>query len=1014
MAEPTKMPEGFKRLPDEYQKTNDGIERLIKLISQSESANKKQMSALVKGYHAEINRIVKEQDKTQKEVAFYVSELRKAGATDQEIAAYLKKNVKLKSGEEQLSASMNKMRENLRDMARNAKFKTDEDKALAEKQAQTLEKYFKQQEKTKAEKWAGRKLGAAKEETGSALKESLAKGLGVGFQTLLGPLRLIVDPILDLGGTKSIDLFNKIIEKSGETEASRDEEMLGRFEELASAYSEEDEWKQENRKDRKEKKEPKDKKKSGKDEGIDSLLKSLKQAGPEKPDKEKGDTNFLGIPGGIPNLPGEEEKPEAPGEMPGLLASIEPSRSDLLKRGGIIGASAVFLADILAGEAGPEKPDKEKGDTNFLGIPGGIGGLKGALAKFLPVALGNAVAVAIPLAMAAGAVALQQRDTEDARQYADRGDYGRAAETFLLGDRERITEETAGSELARTTGKFALAGGAVAGGIAAGGFIAGGGAAAAAGAATAAGAGALGAAGAAGMAALGAVVPPALIAAAIAAAAAAVAKGTQEAYELGYDKNAAVIQRDLQRLISDGEAPLLERIGAGFKSEWIEFTSTLAGGIRGVTEVMDVEAERNVQRQLEILRQQADEGNEESARLYEMMTQQSFRQMTEKEKEKLLRSEGLYTEYLAVVSETEDSFWEKLKKGAKAVVKGAERMVNTANENIKGELTAEWEQRHLEGMDEKLSAADVDRLKTSETYQTALGDTGDPLKALQEAYLAEQREAAQARGDLDANGMVVSLFDQVKLRLQSFTDISDEAIRQSTEFDTRRLQLLAEGMSAEEADRQAMEEQRDLLNSQMELRLKQTDEYKEAFDKALKEGKSLREAEKEALAKVKGNKKYLQSFGESLGEGLKNMWRSVTDFFGAGWDRLRSGAASAWEGVKGFGSDVWNAVTGGGGSDAPSINDGIVYKDGRVVRIADDDNVIATKSEPVIGDRETNRAAAVPVLPSINEFSDVNIVDVLEQILATLKEKEFSPTINAGGDGGGGMSFDGLRTAGAV
>jgi hypothetical protein len=272
--------------------------------------------------------------------------------------------------------------------------------------------------------------------------------------------------------------------------------------------------------------------------------------------------------------------------------------------------------------------------------------------------------------------------------------------------------------------------------------------------------------------------------------------------------------------------------------------------------------------------------------------------------------------------------------------------------------------------------------------------------------------------------MVVDMFGKINLAFQSFTDISDEAIRQSTEFDTRRLQLLAEGMSSEEADRKAMEEQRDLLNSQMELRLKQTKEYKEAFKKALEEGKSLKQAEREALDKVKGNTKYLKAFGQDLREGLRNMWESTKEFFGGVWDKARAGGAAAWEGiksggatvwdeVKGFASDAWGALTGNNSSSSiPAINDGIVYKDGKVVRVADDDNIIATRSEPVIGDNETNRAAAVPVIPAMKEFSDANIVSVLGQILTALKEKDFSPTINTGGNSG--MDFDGLRTAGVI
>jgi hypothetical protein len=340
-------------------------------------------------------------------------------------------------------------------------------------------------------------------------------------------------------------------------------------------------------------------------------------------------------------------------------------------------------------------------------------------------------------------------------------------------------------------------------------------------------------------------------------------------------------------------------------------------------------------------------------------------------------------------------------------------MIGTIHENRKGAATAKWEKEQLDNMDKNLSLADTDRLKNSEIYQNVMAESGDPLKALQEAYLTEQREAAQARGDLDANGMTVDFLEKIELRLKSFSDISDEAIQQSTEFDTRRLQLLAEGMTAEEADRKAMEEQREILTTQMELRLKQTKEYKKAFDDALKENKSLKEAEKQALDKVKGNEKYMQAFGETLGAGLKDIWQSAKDWFDAGRERLKTGGVAAWEGIKGFGSDIWSALTGDGGDgDLPSIDDGIVYKDGRVVKIADDDNVIATKAEPLIGDRETNRAAAVPVIPSMKEFSDTNIVSVLEQILTALKEKEFNPTINAGGDSI--MNFDSLRTAGSI
>jgi len=1064
-----KMPDGLTRLPDEYKKTNDGIERLIGIMLK----NGGEASGLAKLYRDEFKKLAQQQAANQRNASVTLKAMKEAGVSKTEREAWIMRKSGLYEGDKDLYELMKSNLEELKKVNENTEIKDDTEKTLAEAQIKMLEKYLKNQdayfkendkrEKTldkrlkkekenekkpkavkwleeKTEKYFGKKAEAAKEKT----KSGAVKFGAAALTALVGPLRLITDPLLALADTSTSEVFEKALtgddekdgkkKKGAKTVSSRhgvtgkksysdeydlDESFGGKADPFNDWSLDEDE----------QPKTPANKKK-----GSGTVKKTAPEKGKADPfndwslDEDEQDNDGFDlaalekiVQGAGDNNPGMTE--DSFGDS-ALLASIGPTRSDLLKRGGIIGAAAIYLGDIITGGILKDSiTDVKDGDgggkdgsgiiNNLLG-GSGKGGIKGMIAKALPVAVGDAVAVAIPLALAAGAVALQKRDTEDAKKYADRGEHGRAVETFLLGDRERVTEETAGKELGRTAGKAALAGGAIAGGVAAGGFIASGGAAAAAGAATAAGAGTLGAAGAAGAAALGAVVPPVLIAAAIAAAAAAVAKGTQEAYELEYDKNAATIQRDLQRLISDEETPFLKKVGAGFKSDWIALTSTLAGGIRGAAEVMDVEAERHVQRQLETLKKQAEEGDENSARLYDMMSQQSFREMSKKEKEKLLRSEGLYEEYLKVVSDTDASFWEKLKAAVKTVKKGVENAIDTAHENFKGAVTERWESEQLKNMDKELQDKEtVDRLKNSETYQTTLGETGDPLKAMQQAFLDEKRQKAIARGDLDKNGMVVDVFDKLKLGFKSFTDISDEAIKQSTEFDTRRLQLLAEGKTAEEADQQALEEQRELLNEQMELKLKQTKEYKEAFDRALKEGKSLKEAEQEALKKVKGNKKYLQSFGQKLSEGLKNLWESARNF-----------GSNLWEGARNLGTNVWNRITGRAGGDAAasggslptpsaSIDDGIVYKDGKVIKISDDDNVIATKSEPVIGDRETNKAAAVPVAPAVKEFSDGNIVDALMQILAALKEKEFSPVINSGG-GDGVMDFDGLRTAGGV
>jgi hypothetical protein len=116
-----------------------------------------------------------------------------------------------------------------------------------------------------------------------------------------------------------------------------------------------------------------------------------------------------------------------------------------------------------------------------------------------------------------------------------------------------------------------------------------------------------------------------------------------------------------------------------------------------------------------------------------------------------------------------------------------------------------------------------------------------------------------------------------------------------------------------------------------------------------------------------------------------------------------------WLGDKASGAFDW--LTGGGrGADA-SINDGIVLKNGKVIEISPDDNVYATKNEPrVIRDREAQ--AAMPSIQKTSaEFTDKNIVAMLQAILDRLNKMNIQPQVITSG---GEVNFDGLKMAGVL
>jgi hypothetical protein len=780
-----------------------------------------------------------------------------------------------------------------------------------------------------------------------------------------------------------------------------------------------------------------------------------------------------------------------------LLEKIAPNQNALLAKGGIFGASVVYLGNLLGDQLNEmtEGQDKKKGEGRLFD------NVKGFLSK-------NGLALmklAAPLAvMAVGGVMIkkgldiQQRDTEDAKKYFEEGNNARGLETGWLGDRARLTEENANAELGRTTGKTALlAGGAATVGVGAAGAIA-------AGSALAGGVGLAGA-GTAGLAAMGAAFPPALIAAAVAVGVTVIAKGTQEAFELGWDKNQANIQKELSSTIFDDDASVWEKIKASAESTWKGFTGSLAGGIREAGNVLDAETMIQNEKQIKFLQEQADTGNKDYARLLDLMQSEQFKAMNKIEQKMLMQSEGLYDDYEKMQQETQKSFGEHLLIAGKTVGGFLTGLIDTTVEGARGRETARWEDEVLKGM-ENMSGEDVSRLKQSKEYQDVMANGGDVKSAMEAAYLKEQKDMAIARGDLTKDGMAIQRGGGIQGAVAGYaaggipgaitggiagdqlgkyfgfgdmglaykkqktgTDELDSEYRQTFEYSKRKAELMNEGKTAEESDLAVIAEQNQLYQDALNLRVKQSKEYKEEFDKQFKAGKSIKQAEEAAykvakdipkntmittqLMKAKFTeirdfvKNFVGDIGgwfkdkfSTAGEGMVDLEKTIADGASAVWDSITEWVSGLWRGIgekftqvldglKDFGggmldagkaglewlddkvSRAWDRSSKEGRRADASINDGIVLKNGKIIEISPDDNVYATKNEPrVIRDREAQAA-----MPSIQktpaEFTDKNIVAMLQAILDRLNKMDIRPqVITSGGD----INLDGLKMAGSL
>lgn len=1032
------MPDGLT-FKSEQQKQDltynvvDKAQELFKTIGKQLGTHNAELQEELLELAKQQQKLYKRFDEEQAQRSMDAKLLKQKGASDEEIIAYLsKRQDTYEKDTKALFDSFGNLHRTLEGWIEEDETLSGQDRVLLRKQLEVFQKSYDldeqlRQENEKDKKKRNAVLDHIAESVKGTWKEALENGkeerkdvFGSMAASLLGPLRVIADPISKFAtGKTTKDLAQDVFDK-WTTKENKDEDL----------------------KDRQ------------RDEELESALFNAQQPliSPVVA-KDSFSTDFFH------SLQGSEN--ESLSEDEGILADTNPAETDLLHKGGVIGAAAVFLGKEIR-KLGEGIDDIDVGDDDgFLDKISG-GKFSKTLAKLAPTlasAAGVAAVAAVPVAMLAGGLKLQKRDTEDAKKYAEQGNYGRAVETAWLGDRKRLTEENANAELGRATGKTALIAGGAAGvtALAAGGAAAG---MTAGATAMAGGAGLLGSGLAAVGATAGAVFPPALIAAAIAAAATVVAKGTQEAFELGWDKNQAEIQKNLYDTIYSKDSSVWEKIKASVSSGWKEFTGTIAGGIRGVTEELEGDAAIEWQRGIEYLEKTAAEGNKENARLLTMLQSEEFKALSEKDQEMILKSEGLFDEYQTMLDETQNSFGESLLNGLRATGAFFKGAINTKMEAFNGKRGAAIDAKLLKDMD-KITGEDVERLKNSTAYAEALSQGKNRKQAMEAAYLDEKHKENAALGIQKENGIAVGFNDYAITYFQKKK--TDEDYRQTHEYSQEKAKLMQQGYTSEEADLKAIQEYNEMYEQALTYRLKQTKDYRDHYKKCLKEGKSMAQAEKEALKVARENtrntmtvtelikdkissigtsiKETFTKIGDKVSEGFNafkesdfvktitdftsGIWNSVTEWFGKignwfseKWDSVTGALSGAWDATKeGFSAagdwigdkatSFWNWIS--GSSPDEQINDGIVTKDGKVIQLSPDDNVYATKNMPtVVGDADAQRA--MPSIPTPQaEFTDKGIIAAIQVLTEVLKNKNMSPEVNISDNST--IGFDQFRSA---
>ncbi len=526
------MPDGLT-FKSEQQKQDltysavDKAQELFKTIGKQLGTHNAELQEELLELAKQQQKLYKRFDEEQAQRSMDAKLLKQKGASDEEIIAYLsKRQDTYEKDTKALFDSFGNLHRTLESWIEEDESLSGEDRVLLRKQLETFQKSYDldeqlRQENEKDKKKRNAVLDHIAESVRGTWKEALENGkeerkdaFGSMAASLLGPLRVIADPIAKFAtGKTTKDLAQDIFEKVTSKEDKEEEKAAARDLELESALSTAQEplvtsvsrisdlveadltpslpapeaadsvknlsVSQIENKDSK--KEPV--------LALPAPVISIPEGKPELSEDKDPENSFQesftenetvllprepeifkGIKSSDDELDNSlfEKSPLAPSVSTNesLLNRTTPVETELLRKGGIIGASAVFLGkEIRKLGEGIDDIDLDSEDESFLDKLSG-GKFSKTLTKLAPTlasAAGVAAVAAVPIAMLVGGAKLQERDTEDAKKYAEQDEYSRAVETAWLGDRSRLTEENANAELGRATGKTALIAGGAAG-----------------------------------------------------------------------------------------------------------------------------------------------------------------------------------------------------------------------------------------------------------------------------------------------------------------------------------------------------------------------------------------------------------------------------------------------------------------------------------------------------------------------------------------------------------------------
>jgi hypothetical protein len=606
----------------------------------------------------------------------------------------------------------------------------------------------------------------------------------------------------------------------------------------------------------------------------------------------------------------------------------------------------------------------------------------------------------------------------------------------------------------------------------------------------------------------------------------------QEAYQLEWDKEAKGIQSEYASIAADDSQPIFKRAGAEIGSVWKEFTGTMAGGLRGVTETMADQTQQLNSQQQENLETMARNNNKEAQHILELQQDETFKAMSKKDQKKALKQMGL-SETMKMarddggavgwlqrraenVSAAGKNMWQVMKDGDQGRLEG----------KVKGQIGSDFSKNWQSIM---LDKDKVSSLHENEEYQKAIDDGKDEKEALKAAYVKQEFDKKAANGEVTKK----NLFLETQRRKEEKAAKRREAVMGGMRTVGKAVgdvgELTGKGLlkagrfvggkvagaagyawdKAKGAARGAVD---GVVNSgvgkgvqAVGSKLKQgydavtgwydetavgkmgnklRNSFKLGVSKAVEEtrenlsilkDKGVGALLKKRAADFKGvftgaaesvqgmfakglnlvkDSRFVKGLGKAMGgvkdnvvkaaenvrglfgralEGVKKapmlsgFGTSIKNVFETGLDRIRDGFHSAvdWaterrdeaaaavggarDAIVSRGRTVLDTLDGlfnrGTPAVAPASRDAVISKDGTLYPISDDDNVYATTNPLSINpDSNVRDAAAVPASSGGGEFTDVNIVAALQQLIQAVSSQRPAPiqvSVPSASGGGG-------------